>query len=106
MLRKGDLLNIGYYDYGQYFTGSLDGLRFRLGRDPLEKVNFTPKDKRGEAKLKLTVWPEPFSFDHTDDDKKKDHYFDYSNEGIENIIEFLNNVAEIVKSGKEKAWEQ
>ena len=38
MLKKGDLLNIGYYDYGQYVTGSLDGLRFMLGRDPLEKV--------------------------------------------------------------------
>ena len=106
MLKKGDLLNIGYYDYGQYFTGSLDGLRFRLGRDPLEKVNFTPKDKRGEAKLKLTVWPEPFSFDHTEDDKKKDRYFDYTSEGLDEAVEFLNNVAEIVKSGKEKAWEQ
>ena len=90
MLKKGDLLNIGYYDYGQYFTGSLEGVRFRLGRDPLEKVNFTPKDKRGEAKLKLTVWPEPF---------------DYTGEGLNEAIEFLNNMADTLKSDKEKAWE-
>ena len=105
MLKKGDLLNIGYYDYGQYYTGSLEGVRFRLGRDPLEKVNFTPKDKRGEARLKITVWPEPFNFDHTEDDKKKDEYFEYSNEGLDQIIEFLNNMAEI-KSDKEGKWEK
>ena len=52
------------------------------------------------------MWPEPFSFDHTEDDKKKDHYFEYSNEGLDNIIEFLNNVAIIVKSGKEQKWER
>ena len=97
MLKKGDLLNIGYYDYGSYFTGSLKGLRFRLGRDPLEKVNFTPKDKRGEAKLKLTVWPEPFSFDHTEDNKKRDYYFEYDNKGLDAVIKFLNNEA----TGKE-----
>lgn len=102
MLKKGDLLNIGYYDYGSYFTGSLKGLRFRLGRDPLEKVNFIPKDERGEAKLKLTVWPEPFSFDHTADDKKRDCYFEYSNEGLERIAEFLNNAADT----GEKSWEK
>ena len=56
MLKKGDLLNIGYYDYGQYFTGS--------------------------------------------------DYFEYSNEGLDQIIEFLNNMAEGLKSDKEGKWEK
>ena len=76
-----------------------------MGRDPLEKVNFTPKDKRGGAKLKLIVWPEPFNFDHTEDDKKKDRYFDYTSVGLDEAVEFLNNMAQTLKSDKEKAWE-
>ncbi|MBF1250492.1 MAG: hypothetical protein HXM41_08930, partial [Lachnospiraceae bacterium] len=54
MIQDYDVLQIGFYEYGQCFTGSDTGMRYRIAREPLENVHFTPMDKRGEAHLKVT----------------------------------------------------
>ena len=55
MIQDYDVLQIGFYEYGQCFTGSDTGMRYRIAREPLENVHFTPMDKRGEAHLKVTI---------------------------------------------------
>ena len=47
MIQNYDVLQIGFYEYGQCFTGSDTGMRYRIAREPLENVHFTPMDKRG-----------------------------------------------------------
>ena len=64
-----------HYEYGEAFFGSYKGMRYRLAREPLENVKFTPPDKRGPATLLATVWPEPYS---------------YSQEGLEKAVEWFN----------------
>lgn len=90
MVKNTDLLNIGYYDYGRAFSGSYKGIRYRIAREPLEKVVYIPKEQRGEAVLRLSIWNEPYSYDNTKDDIHiKD--FEYSNTGLERITDYINN---------------
>ena len=37
-----------------------------------------------------TVWPEPFSYENTDDEKKLTKEFPFSEEGIVSGVEWLN----------------
>ncbi|MCI8563761.1 MAG: hypothetical protein HFH69_09605 [Lachnospiraceae bacterium] len=44
----------------------------------------------GEEKvLKATVWPEPFCFEKTPEEKKESKQFDYSEEGLDAVYEWL-----------------
>lgn len=44
----------------------------------------------GEEKvLRVTVWPEPFCFEKTPEEKKESVQFDYSEEGLDAAYEWL-----------------
>lgn len=90
MIKDTDLLNIGYYEYGQPFYGSHKGMRYRLAREPLENVRYIPADKRGEASLRAYIWREPYSFDKTEEELKEFKDFEYSKEGLLSAIKWLN----------------
>ena len=90
MIKDDDVLQIGFYEYGQCFTGSDTGMRYRIAREPLENVHFTPMDKRGEAHLKVTIWPEPFAYDKTAEELKEDKLFEYSQQGLLEAVAWLN----------------
>ena len=92
MVKASDLLNIRYYDYGQPFSGSYKGIRYRISREPLEDVSHTPQDKRGEERLKLCIWVEPLSFEKTDHSLIRESFYEYSNSGLELIAGYLNTV--------------
>jgi len=85
-----DSFDVVYYEYGQAFYGSFRGMRYRIARNPLENVFFTPKDKRGEAFFEGIIWPEPKSFANTADDKKTTKLFSFDKEGKKALIEWLN----------------
>ena len=72
-----ELFPLGHYEYGEAFFGSYRGMRYRIAREPLENVHFTPADKRDPAVIRVTVWPEPYSYDATPDDEKVVKDFDY-----------------------------
>ena len=95
MVKASDLLNIRYYDYGQAFFGSYKGIRYRIAREPLINVSHTPNDKRGGEQLKLSLWKEPFSFEKTNQELIKENYFEYSNEGLSLIAEYLSTLKQL-----------
>ncbi|MCD7980759.1 MAG: hypothetical protein LUF32_00315 [Clostridiales bacterium] len=42
-------------------------------------------------KLRVTTWPGPYNFDHTDDSRKVSALFEFSNEGLNNAADYLNS---------------
>lgn len=83
MLKVKDLLSLGFYEKSP-FTGSLGDLRYRLEK--------TEDEERGKALL-LTTWPGPFAFDTTEDEKKERKTFPFSEEGLAEVTDFLNEKA-------------
>ncbi|MBQ9764684.1 MAG: hypothetical protein IJW18_00635 [Lachnospiraceae bacterium] len=80
MIRREDLLALDFYKKAK-FTGSFKGMRYRV-----EAVGEKP-----DLKLKATVWPEPLAYAATPDEKKISEEFEYSNDGLVSIAEWMNN---------------
>ncbi len=76
-----DLYNISFYE-SLPFYGSWRGMHYRI----------IGVDDEGSAgrRLCVTTWPGPFNFDHTDDSLKVSALFDFSNEGLNDVTEYLN----------------
>ena len=91
---------LSHYEYGEAYFGSYKGMRYRLAREPLENVKFTPLDKRGPATLMATVWPEPNSYAHTDDSLKTTENFEASQEGLEKAVQWINDQY----TSREREW--
>ena len=82
MIDEYELLHIGHYEYGEAFYGSCGPMRYRVAREPLKNVRYTPVDKRGPATLRATVWPGPLSYGAADPATMRDRDFDFSAEGL------------------------
>ena len=91
MIERKRLLALAFYNK-EHFSGSdrERNLRFRV-----EKV--TPKppedapDTPGEEPYFLgTVWPEPYSFEATADEKKVTHKEVFSEEGLCALVDWMN----------------
>lgn len=90
-IEYGDVLNMKYYEYGQPFTGSLGEMCYRIERNPLEDVHFTPPAKREPSTLKAIVWKGPFNYVTTEEEKIEKE-FDFSNEGKNELVDWLNAI--------------
>ena len=66
-------------------TGSYQGMRFKL---------FKKEISEEETKLGVVVWPEPFSFPKTSDEEKTYQDFEFSEDGIDSAIEWMNHFYE------------
>jgi hypothetical protein len=90
-IEKSTFFNLKHYEYGEAFFGSYKGMRYRLAREPLENVFFTPIEERNpESRLMATVWPEPYSYFDTEDEKKISEKFEITEEGFEEAIAWIN----------------
>ena len=64
MLERKDVMPVAFLKK-ERFTGSLKGMRYRM-----------EMAKEGEeARLKVTIWPEPYSFDATKEEDKRWEFF-------------------------------
>lgn len=68
------------------FTGSHKGMNFMI-----KKLS----DEEGD-KIQSIVWPGPFNFAVTEDEKKTSHDFAFSQEGLKEAIAWLNEYYETV----------
>lgn len=90
-ISREELFPFVHYEYGEAYYGSRSGWRFRIAREPLKNVHFTPPDKRGEASLRAVVWPEPYSYAATEDTLKTVRDFPFTQEGMEQAADWLNS---------------
>ena len=84
MIERKRLLSLGYYAKAPSFTGSDKNKNYKL-----EKV---VDEESGEKSLKATVWPGPFCLDKTDDALKQYNTASFSEEGIQELTDWMNSV--------------
>ena len=44
--------------------------------------------------LLATVWPGPYNYDHTEEEKKESRQFSFDNEGLAHVVAWLNEIWE------------
>ncbi|MCR5451575.1 MAG: hypothetical protein K6F00_02975 [Lachnospiraceae bacterium] len=86
MIKKTDLLSLGYYGRG-IFTGSSGSLRYRI-----EKYEGDEAETEAAPRFLVTTWYGPYAFDATSDDEKIQHFEDFSDEGLECIAKYLTSL--------------
>ena len=89
-IELSSFFNLSHYEYGEAYFGSHKGMRYRLAREPLENVKFTPVDERKPATLMATVWPEPYAYGKTDESLMTSENFEVSQEGLEEAVKWIN----------------
>ena len=81
-----------YINRGVY-TGSYCGMRYRLSKETREE----------DAKaLQVVIYPEPFSFEKTPEEKKEYKDFPFTQEGFDEAIAYLNQQYD----EKQEDWER
>lgn len=94
MIQREDILSIEYLKKSE-FTGCHQGMRYRL-----EGIN-----RADEKQLKVTVWPEPFNYFKTPDEKKQSAYFTFAENGVLEAIEWMNERFENASEMWEHSWD-
>ena len=97
MLEYKDVLNIGYYEYGEAFSGSLGRLRYRIAIEPQKNYRWIPIEKREEHYLRLFLWFGDNSFDRTCEDDIEVKDFEYSSQGLKDIVDYINKKLNLSK---------
>lgn len=90
MLKRGDFLSLNFVKK-EDFTGSYQGMRFMLHQETVEE----------EKKLKVYIWSEPLCFDATPDEEKLSELFAFSEEGLAQAIDWMNERYELVRMREE-----
>lgn len=75
MINRNDLVPINYYKK-EPFYGSYKGMRYRVIKN--------------DDVLLATVWPEPYNFESTADEKKKSAEFEFTQSGVEQAYQWLD----------------
>ena len=74
------------------FTGSYKGMRYRLKKEtaPCGDQEDENDEKKEQEVIRAVIWPEPFSFASTPDEKKEQADFPFDKEGRQKAIQWLN----------------
>ena len=97
-ITREELFPFVHYEYGEAYYGSCGSLRYRIAREPLQNVHYTPPGKRGEASLRAVFWHGPYGYAATDDSLKTVRDFPFSEEGLREAAEWLNEQVVTYKS--------
>lgn len=81
MIELKDFMPINFLKK-EKFTGSYKGMRFRMEKAEVKEGE--------EARLGVTVWPEPYAFDATPDEEKETILLDFDADGIARGVEWIN----------------
>ena len=80
MIDRQDILSMEYLKKTE-FTGSHQGMRYRLEGVAAD----------GEKKLLVTVWPEPFNYVTTPEEKKMRAEFSFDEDGVTDAVAWMND---------------
>lgn len=73
-----------FYNQKAVLAASYQGMRYQL------KKSENP-EKDGEVYLSAVIWPEPFSFEKTPEERKEYRSFPYTEEGLDEAYEWICN---------------
>ena len=80
MIQRKDILSIPYMKKSA-FTGSYQGMRYRLKKENAEEADV----------LRVDIWEAPYAYDVTPEEQKENKEFPFSEEGICQAVEWLND---------------
>ena len=89
-IEQKDLFSITHYEYGEAYYGSAQGMRYRVARHPLKNVHFDSPEERADGVIRASVWPEPYSYAHTDAALIREQDFPFTEEGLKSAVSWLN----------------
>ena len=81
MILFKNMMPIPYFQKAA-FTGSDQGMRYRLCKIEQDDQTF----------LQAAVWPDLFCYDKTLEDQKIFQLFDFSREGIQSAVDWMNQM--------------
>lgn len=90
MLAREDFLSLNFVKK-EDFTGSYRGMRFMLHQETVEE----------EKKLRVYLWSEPLGFEATPDEQKISQLFAFSEEGLGEAIDWMNENYENMRYKKQ-----
>ena len=93
MIQRDDILSMEYLKKTE-FTGCHQGMRYRLEQTQ------APEDPEGGKKLMVTVWPEPFNYFKTPEEKKKRAYFSFDEDGVVDAVGWMTAYSRIRRYGR------
>ncbi len=93
MIEQAMLLSMNYYKKFKPFTGSDDGMRFRIVSEKGE--NEEPD------RFKISVWPEPFCYEKADRAEMTEKIIPFTQEDFSGIADYLNSMWPLV-TGKDR----
>ena len=89
-VKREDIHHFNYFLYGEAFYGSSDGIRYRIGIEPLENVFFKKPEEREGHMIRAYVWHEPDNFSTAADKEYRD--FEFSENGVNSAVEWINSM--------------
>ena len=77
------------------FTGSYQGMRYQLQKQE-KTVEEAPEETPAKTEIVLlaVIWPEPFNFEVTPEEKKHSREFPFTTEGIREAVAWHNEEQE------------
>ncbi|MBR5359919.1 MAG: GNAT family acetyltransferase [Lachnospiraceae bacterium] len=84
MIDHNTILSFNHYKKGKPFTGSLNGMRYRI-------IKEAAKDEDDTDKFRVDTWPEPLCYEATDPDKITVQLFAFTEEGYGDVLSYLND---------------
>lgn len=89
MVRVEDILSMEYLKKTE-FTGSTEGMRYRLEKLEKKEVGEDGEEKKKNCLL-CTIWPEPFNYHTTPDSEKEMREFSFDRDGVEDAVSWMND---------------
>lgn len=81
LIKDTDIYKLNYFTYNRAFTGSYRNMRYHLVRK---------KEGDNEALLSAAVYPQPYCWEETAEEKKQRQEFPFTEEGRAEMIAWLN----------------
>ncbi|MCD8082254.1 MAG: hypothetical protein LUE86_01705 [Clostridiales bacterium] len=73
------------------FTGSFRGMRYLLEKAEADGKETEEREAAGpEPVIRAVIWPEPFNFEVTGEEKKHHKDFPFTTDGIWEAVDWLN----------------
>lgn len=79
MITTEDILNMNFYKK-EKFTGSYLGMRYLIKKDSKDDADI----------FQVCIWPGPYNFDSTADDRKTFADFPFTEDGKQQAVDWMN----------------
>lgn len=86
MINPKDIASLPFLKKSPY-TGSFQGMRYRIQKEEADE----------QLHLKAFAWKEPFAFDKTPEEDMISEVFDFSEDGLKSILEWLEKCHALLK---------